>query len=83
MVGNFEWKGPNDTFDRHFTTAGLDLTQKRVAKYLDLCERLQDMPRHLSQHSGGMVICSGRSRFGRAARTGNDAGARCRAVGQR
>ena len=29
MVGNFEWKGPNDTFDRHFTTAGLDLTQKR------------------------------------------------------
>jgi error-prone DNA polymerase len=59
MVGNFEWKGPNDTFDRHFTTAGLDLTQKRVAKYLDLCERLQDLPRHLSQHSGGMVICQG------------------------
>jgi error-prone DNA polymerase len=59
MVGNFEWKGPNDTFDRHFTTAGLDLTQKRIAKYLDLCERLQDLPRHLSQHSGGMVICQG------------------------
>jgi error-prone DNA polymerase len=59
MVGNFEWKGPNDTFDRHFTTAGLDLTQKRVTKYLDLCERLQDLPRHLSQHSGGMVIAQG------------------------
>jgi len=59
MVGNFEWRGPNDTFDRHFTTAGLDLTQKRIAKYLDLCVRLQDMPRHLSQHSGGMVICQG------------------------
>jgi error-prone DNA polymerase len=59
MVGNFEWRGPNDTFDRHFTTAGLDLTQKRIAKYLDLCLRLQDMPRHLSQHSGGMVICQG------------------------
>jgi error-prone DNA polymerase len=57
MVGNFEWKGPNDRFDRHFTTTGLDLTQKRIAKYLDLCERLQDLPRHLSQHSGGMVIC--------------------------
>jgi error-prone DNA polymerase len=59
MVGNFEWRGPNDTFDRHFTTAGLDLTQKRIAKYLDLCVRLQDLPRHLSQHSGGMVICQG------------------------
>jgi error-prone DNA polymerase len=59
LVGNFEWRGPNDTFDRHFTTAGLDLNQKRIAKYLDLCLRLQDMPRHLSQHSGGMVICQG------------------------
>jgi error-prone DNA polymerase len=59
VVGNFEWRGPNDTFDRHFTTAGLDLTHKRIAKYLDLCVRLQDMPRHLSQHSGGMVICQG------------------------
>jgi error-prone DNA polymerase len=59
MVGNFEWRGPNDTFDRHFTTAGLDPTHKRIAKCLDLCERLQDMPRHLSQHSGGMVIAQG------------------------
>jgi error-prone DNA polymerase len=59
MVGGFEWRGPNDTFDRYFTTAGLDLTQKRISKYLDLCVRLQDLPRHLSQHSGGMVICQG------------------------
>ncbi|MFL6312445.1 MAG: DNA polymerase III subunit alpha [Terriglobales bacterium] len=59
LVGNFEWRGPNDTLDRHFTAAGFDLTQKRIAKYLDLCVRLQDMPRHLSQHSGGMVICQG------------------------
>jgi error-prone DNA polymerase len=59
LVGNFEWRGPNDTFDKHFTTAGLDLTQKRIAKYLDLCMRVQDMPRHLGQHSGGMVVCQG------------------------
>ena len=59
LVGNFEWRGPNDTLDKHFTTAGFDLTQKRIAKYLDLCLRLQDLPRHLSQHSGGMVICQG------------------------
>src|ERR1044071_7896248 len=59
MVGGFEWRGPNDTFDEYFGMAGLDLTNKRIAKYLDLCVRLQDLPRHLSQHSGGMVICQG------------------------
>ena len=59
LVGGWEWRGPEDTFDRHFSTAGLDLTQALIAKYLDICVRLQDLPRHLSQHSGGMVICQG------------------------
>ncbi len=59
LVGSWEWRGPEDTFDRHFSKAGLDLTDWRIAKYLDLCVRLQDLPRHLSQHSGGMVICQG------------------------
>ncbi|MFI5105860.1 MAG: error-prone DNA polymerase, partial [Terriglobales bacterium] len=59
FVGGWEWRGPEDTFDRHFANAGLDLTHARIAKYLDLCERVQDLPRHLSQHSGGMVICQG------------------------
>jgi error-prone DNA polymerase len=59
MVGGFEWRGPNDTFDRYFTTAGLDLSHRRISKYLDLTMRVQDLPRHLSQHSGGMVICQG------------------------
>jgi error-prone DNA polymerase len=59
LVGGFEWKGPDDTFDRHFNAAGLDINQARVAQYLDLCVRVQDLPRHLSQHSGGMVICQG------------------------
>jgi error-prone DNA polymerase len=59
FVGGWEWRGPEDTFDRHFNNAGLDLSHARIAKYLDLCVRLQDLPRHLSQHSGGMVICQG------------------------
>ncbi|HZI55850.1 MAG TPA: error-prone DNA polymerase, partial [Verrucomicrobiae bacterium] len=59
FVGGWEWRGPEDTFDQHFTKAGLDLTHSRISKYLDLCVRLQDLPRHLSQHSGGMVICQG------------------------
>ncbi|HEX7288323.1 MAG TPA: error-prone DNA polymerase [Candidatus Angelobacter sp.] len=59
LVGGWEWRGPEDTFDRHFSNAGLDLTNMRIAKYMELCVRLQDLPRHLSQHSGGMVICQG------------------------
>jgi error-prone DNA polymerase len=59
MVGGFEWRGPNDTFDNYFSSAGLDLNHKCISKYLDLCVRLQDLPRHLSQHSGGMVVCQG------------------------
>ena len=57
VVGTWEWKGPDDVFAKQFKKAGLDTTQQQIALYLNLCERLQDLPRHLSQHSGGMVIC--------------------------
>ena len=59
VVGQWEWRDPNDTMERHFTSTGLDLTHPQIAVYLDLCQRMQDLPRHLSQHSGGMVICQG------------------------
>jgi error-prone DNA polymerase len=59
IVGTWEWRDPNDTMERQFTNTGLDLSNPRIAVYLDLCERVQDLPRHLSQHSGGMVICQG------------------------
>ena len=59
MVEAWEWRGPNDTLPNKFAGAGLDISNDRIAQYLDLCIRLQDLPRHLSQHSGGMVICQG------------------------
>ncbi|MFP5233690.1 MAG: DNA polymerase III subunit alpha [Acidobacteriota bacterium] len=59
LLGHWEWRGPHDTLDQHFAQAGLDLRHPRIARYLDLCQRLKDLPRHLGQHSGGMVICSG------------------------
>jgi error-prone DNA polymerase len=37
----------------------LRYSPSRIARYLDLCMRMQDLPRHLGQHSGGMVICAG------------------------
>jgi error-prone DNA polymerase len=59
VVGQWEWRDPNDTMERSFTNTGLDLAHPQIAVYLDLCQRVQDLPRHLSQHSGGMVICQG------------------------
>ncbi len=59
LVNHFEWRGPNDTMAHSFNDAGFDLSHSRIAKYLELCMRIQDLPRHLGQHSGGMVICQG------------------------
>jgi error-prone DNA polymerase len=59
MVGGFEWKGPKDTLEHSFRNTGLDLHHQRIRKCLELCNRIQDHPRHLGQHSGGMIICQG------------------------
>jgi len=59
LVGHWEWRGENDTMAHHFGQAGFDVRHPRIARYLDLCLRMQDLPRHLGQHSGGMVICAG------------------------
>jgi error-prone DNA polymerase len=59
LVGHWEWRGENDTMARHFEQAGFDVRHPRIAHYLDLCMRMQNLPRHLGQHSGGMVICAG------------------------
>jgi error-prone DNA polymerase len=59
LIGHWEWRGPNDTMAKHFEQAGFDIRHPRIAAYLDLCLRMRDLPRHLGQHSGGMVICAG------------------------
>ncbi len=59
LVGHWEWRGENDTLAKHFEQAGFDARHPRIAHYLDLCMRMQNLPRHLGQHSGGMVICAG------------------------
>ncbi len=58
-VAQWEYRDANDTFDHRFRDAGLDLRHPRIQKYFELCEAIQDLPRHLGQHSGGMVICQG------------------------
>jgi error-prone DNA polymerase len=59
LVNSGEWRGPADTLENQFQQAGFDFTHSRVRKYHEICERIQDLPRHLGQHSGGMVICQG------------------------
>ena len=59
LVGHWEWRGANDTMAKHFDQAGFDARNPTIAKYLELCMRMYNLPRHLGQHSGGMVICAG------------------------
>jgi len=58
-VSTWEYRDDNDTFDHRLRDAGLDLNHPRLRKYFELCVAVQDLPRHLGQHSGGMVICQG------------------------
>jgi error-prone DNA polymerase len=59
LVSQWEWRGKTDTMAHSFHDAGFDVQHPRIAKYLELSMRIKDLPRHLGQHSGGMVICQG------------------------
>ncbi len=59
-LGHFEFVERGETLDRDLRAAGLAPDQGRVRLFADLWRRIQDLPRHLGQHSGGMVLCRGR-----------------------
>jgi error-prone DNA polymerase len=56
----FEYVDSADTLERRIARAGLDAADRRVRLFARLFEEIQDLPRHLGQHSGGMVIAQGR-----------------------
>ena len=60
VMNHFEWTDPKDTLARHCGDVGLALDDPRIRLFGELWQRIQDLPRHLGQHSGGMVICRGR-----------------------
>ena len=60
MMHQFEWVDPADSLTRNLTEAGLDPTDARFLQFGELWKQMQDLPRHLGQHSGGMVMCQGR-----------------------
>src|SRR5579885_636102 len=59
LVARWEWKDPKDNPASQFRRAGFDLRDPRIQKFLSLYSAAQNLPRHLGQHSGGMVICQG------------------------
>jgi error-prone DNA polymerase len=60
VMNQFEFVDPADTLGRRMTEAGCDVAHPTFRVFADLWRRMQDLPRHLGQHSGGMVICQGR-----------------------
>ncbi len=59
LVATWGWRDPRDTAQRQFQSAGFNMDDPRIRKYLELYVAAQNLPRHLGQHSGGMVICQG------------------------
>jgi error-prone DNA polymerase len=57
VMNQFEFVDPADTINRNLKAAGLDPGDRRVQHFARLWLQMQDLPRHLGQHSGGMVIC--------------------------
>ncbi len=60
IMNHFEFADPADTLPKQMTAVGLDLQSERVQLFARLWREMLDLPRHLGQHSGGMVICQGR-----------------------
>ena len=59
VMHNFEFTDPADMLPRHLASVGLDMNSDRVRQFARLWGEIQDLPRHLGQHSGGTVICQG------------------------
>ncbi len=59
LVPSWGWNDPQETAAGRFSEAGFSLDNPTISKFLELYLSLLDLPRHLGQHSGGMVICQG------------------------
>ncbi len=60
VINHFEWVDPKETLARNLREVGLDIHHPVIQTFGRLWEEIQDLPRHLGQHSGGMVMCHGR-----------------------
>ena len=55
----YEFRDSNDELAALLKRGGVDVEAPRLGRLVDLVRQIQDLPRHLGQHSGGMVIGAG------------------------
>jgi error-prone DNA polymerase len=63
QLGSWSWDaahGEPKSFAKELAAAGFDPEEPRMKHFSDLWLRIHNLPRHLGQHSGGMVIAAGR-----------------------
>jgi error-prone DNA polymerase len=60
LVANWGYQDPEEILIKHLAEAGCDPSHPRIRHFAALWTRIQDLPRHLGQHSGGMVVAAGR-----------------------
>src|SRR5262245_12015843 len=59
IMNNFEFVDTSESLPRQMASVGLDVNAGRVRLFAQIWHQMLDLPRHLGQHSGGMVICQG------------------------
>ena len=62
-LGSFRYdleRGDPRDLERELAAAGFDPAESRNRLFATFWRRIQNLPRHLGQHSGGMVIAAGR-----------------------
>jgi error-prone DNA polymerase len=59
LIASLDHRDEHDTLETTLKQAGVDPTAPRIQKLLGLVEQIRGLPRHLGQHSGGVVIAAG------------------------
>ena len=54
------WHDAHDELAAQLRHGGVDPAAPRIALLVDLVRRIQGLPRHLGQHTGGLVLAAGR-----------------------
>ncbi|MBF6570052.1 MAG: error-prone DNA polymerase [Candidatus Binataceae bacterium] len=55
----YEFRDDRDDYAALLKQGGVDASAPRIRMLVELTRRIQNLPRHLGQHSGGMVIAAG------------------------
>jgi error-prone DNA polymerase len=60
LLNRFEFRDDMDELSKQLRAGGVDPAAPRVRQLVALVQQIRNLPRHLGQHSGGMVIAAGR-----------------------